>query len=92
MQGKAAAAAGSAKMGRTFLVVASDGLWDVVQEGRVAGLMAKAVAEEPGELGYAEPMTVSLSERIGAWVGVFSIQISTVMQCQCQCALCASSC
>mmetsp|Transcript_25266 Transcript_25266/g.54917 ORF Transcript_25266/g.54917 Transcript_25266/m.54917 type:complete len:682 (+) Transcript_25266:178-2223(+) len=33
---------------RTFLVLASDGLWDVVTEQRAAGLILKACAEDPG--------------------------------------------
>jgi len=33
---------------RAFLVIASDGLWDVVAESRAAGLVAKAAEEEPG--------------------------------------------
>lgn len=34
---------------RAFLLMASDGLWDVVQEGRAAGLVAKAAEEDAGK-------------------------------------------
>lgn len=35
--------------GRAFLIMASDGLWDVVAEQRAAMLVSKAAEEQPGE-------------------------------------------
>ncbi|GFH13667.1 uncharacterized protein HaLaN_09598, partial [Haematococcus lacustris] len=48
-----------------FLVLASDGLWDVVSEGRVAALLAKAAAKEgDGQLWAQEAADLLLKQAV----------------------------
>ncbi|GFH06311.1 uncharacterized protein HaLaN_00920 [Haematococcus lacustris] len=48
-----------------FMVLASDGLWDVVSEGRVAALLAKAAAKEgDGQLWAQEAADLLLKQAV----------------------------
>lgn len=46
--------------GRAFLILASDGLWDVVAEQRAAVLTSKAAEEKPGVCWFDQPKAAAL--------------------------------